>query len=288
MTRRWAALLSLFTVATFWGMSFTLVKNILNAIPPEWFILWRFLLAGVILIAFALHRKALPRRSLLPGLLLGILVFAGYWAQTRGLMLISPSRSALLTGLYVVMVPFCDRLLYRTKITWCGWTGSLLALAGTMALVGGIQSGLTWGDALTIACALIFAVHVVLTAAWTREHPALALAAIQVLAVAVLAAPATAFVTPTRYTTSVICVILFTAVFMTAGAFFLMMWSQAEVTATEAVVVLAFEPVAASLTSIFWDHEPVTAHLILGGALIIIAMVVSQARSATALRPIAE
>jgi hypothetical protein len=44
-------------------------------------------------------------------------------------------------------------------------------------------------------------------------------------------------------------VIVFTAVVTTALAFVALMWGQARVTA-EAAVMLAFEPVSASLTSI--------------------------------------
>jgi drug/metabolite transporter (DMT)-like permease len=48
------------------------------------------------------------------------------------------------------------------------------------------------------------------------------------------------------------------------------------VTATEAVVLLAFEPVAASITSIVWDHEAITLPFLGGAALILTAMVLSQ------------
>src|SRR5207237_4774848 len=114
---RWIAIATIFLIAGAWGSSFTLIKNVLAHIAPEPFIFWRFTLAGAILLLIAIVRRGLTRDALLPGLLLGALVFSGYWAQTRGLLFITPSRSAFLTGLYVVMVPFCTRLLPRTRVS---------------------------------------------------------------------------------------------------------------------------------------------------------------------------
>ena len=59
-------------------------------------------------------------------------------------------------------------------------------------------------------------------------------------------------------------------------AFVALMWGQARVTATEAAVILAFEPVAASITSIVFGREPVTALFVTGAALILMAIVLSQ------------
>jgi len=77
-------------------------------------------------------------------------------------------------------------------------------------------------------------------------------------------------------TREIVIVILFTAIVTTALAFAALMWGQAHVSATEAAVILAFEPVAASLTSIIWDHEPMTRAFVMGALLILTAMIVSQ------------
>ena len=73
-------------------------------------------------------------------------------------------------------------------------------------------------------------------------------------------------------TAQVVIVIVFTAVVTTALAFVALMWGQARVTATEAAVMLAFEPVSASLTSVLVGREPLTLTLVAGGALILAAM----------------
>jgi drug/metabolite transporter (DMT)-like permease len=201
-----------------------------------------------------------------------MLVFIGYWAQTRGLMFISPSRSALLTGLYVVMVPFAD----RKRVTASAWIASILALCGTALLIGGFDARPTLGDALTVFGAACFALHIVLTAKYSTSQSSIALAAVQVLVVGLAAAPISLFAPRTPLTRPVVLVILFTAIVTTALAFVALMWGQSHVTATEGAIILAFEPVAAALTSILFYGEPVTFGVVVGGTLILAGMVGSQ------------
>ena len=276
MKKHRLAVAALFLVALAWGATFTLVKNVLTRIAPEPFIFLRFTTAGLVLLVIALATRKLTRAAIRPGIILGALVFAGYWCQTRGLMTISPSRSAFLTGLYIVMVPFCDRLLFAKSIAARAWLGSVLAAAGTTLLIGGIDARAGFGDILTIAGDVCFAMHVVLSSRYTAVTSALGLAAVQVLVVGLAAAPPSLFVPRPRMTTPVIAVILFTAIVTTALAFVALMWGQSRVTATEAAVILAFEPMAASITSIVFEHEPLTAGFVAGAATILAAMVLSQ------------
>jgi drug/metabolite transporter (DMT)-like permease len=284
----WLAIAALFFVASAWGATFTLVKNALAQIAPEPFIVLRFLLASAILLLLALALRQLPRAAIAPGVILGLVLFGAYWGQTRGLLTISPSRSAFLTGLYVVLVPFADRALYKTRIPFAAWIGSALALVGTALLIGGFAARPALGDLLTIGCAVCSALHVVLSAKYSVSVPALGLAAVQVLAVGVAAIPAAAFAPRVVWSREVAFAIVFTAIVTTALAFVALMWGQARVTATEAAVILAFEPVAASITSIVLAHEPVTPLFLTGAALILTAIVLSQLPESPRRDPLAQ
>jgi drug/metabolite transporter (DMT)-like permease len=281
----WLAALVLLATASAWGSTFTLVKDILSKIEPEPFIFYRFTLAGIILVALAATRRNLSRRLLMPGLALGFLVFSGYWLQTEGLILISPSRSAFLTSLYVVLVPFCDRLIVGTRVTAYAWMASLLAVLGTAVMIGGFDGRPTTGDLLTLACAVMFSIHVVLTTRYTARHSSMGLAAIQVLFVGILAAPFSFAARQPHFTSEVTWVIVFTAIVTTALAFAALMWGQSRVTATQAAVILSFEPVAAAITSMAWYHEPMTKAFLGGAGLILAAMVISQLPERKTTRP---
>ena len=287
MKRHWLAIAVLFVVATSWGATFTLIKHILASIAPEPFIFWRFTIAGMVLLFPAIALRAIPRSVLLPGVVLGALVFVGYWCQTRGLLSISPSRSALLTGTYVVMVPFCDRFLYRARIPTAAWIGSALAVIGTALLIGGIGAGPQLGDVLTLICAVCFAFHVVLSAKYSVSASAIGLAAVQLLFVGIAAAAPTIIAPRRPMSREVVIVIVLTAIVTTALAFVGLMWGQAQVTATEAAVMLAFEPLAAAVTSVAFYGEPLTASLVAGAALIVAAMIVTQLPASPRRDPIA-
>lgn len=287
MKKHWLAILVLFTVASLWGMTFTLIKQILAKIAPEPFMFWRFLIAGVVLLIPAIATRSLPRAVLGPGAQLGFLVFVGYWCQTRGLLSISPSRSALLTGIYVVMVPFCDRFVYRARIPAAAWAGAALAMVGTATLIGGFDARPQLGDVLTLFCAVCFSIHVVLSAKYSVHASALGLAAVQVLCVGIFSAAPSALAPRPQPSRDVVVVVLFTAIVTTALAFVGLMWSQAQVTATEAAVMLAFEPLAASVTSVAYYGEPLTASFAIGALLIVAAMIVTQLPASPRRDPIA-
>lgn len=275
MRRHWLAVLALLVTASAWGATFVLVKSVIARIAPEPFIFWRFTIAGLILVIVAFARRRLTRAMLVPGMILGAFVFAGYWAQTRGLMTISPSRSAFLTGLYVVIVPFFERDSGRKHVY--KWIAAILAVIGTTLLIGHIRGGsIALGDWLTIGCAVIFALHVVYSSRWSTRETSTGLAAVQVLFVGLAAAPLALVSKPTQWTPSIVAAILFTAIVTTALAFAALMWGQARVSATEAAVILSFEPVAAAITSIVFYGEPLTAAFLVGALFILAAMVISQ------------
>jgi drug/metabolite transporter (DMT)-like permease len=276
MTRKWLAVVAVFATAAAWGASFTLVKDLVARMAPEPFIFWRFTIAGTILLFAA--RRHLTRALLVPGLVLGLFVFAGYLAQTHGLRFISASRSAFLTGLYVVMVPFFQwRSAGRPRVHV--WIASVLAVIGTTVLIGaGFDAAPTFGDLLTLFCAVIFAMHVVYSARWSTSESSAALAGVQVLFVGLAAGPLVFFARPTPWDARLIAIILVTAVVTTAIAFAALMWAQAQVSATEAAVILSFEPVAAAITAYAFEGEPLTGSFAIGAAMILAAMVLSQMR----------
>jgi drug/metabolite transporter (DMT)-like permease len=279
------AAFAILVVACAWGSTFALIKNVLRSIAPEPFIAIRFLIAGAFLCTIAFYRRSLTAAALAPSALLGTLVFIGYWAQTRGLLFISPSRSAFLTGLYVVMVPFADRLVRGNRPPLTAWIASVLAVLGTSWLIGGFDTRPSIGDVLTLVCAVCFALHVVYTADYTARHSAIGLAAIQVLIVGVEATPASFIAPRIALTREVVVVVLFTAIVTTALAFVALMWGQARVTATEAAVILSFEPVAASITSVAFYGEPLTHGIVVGGLLILAAMMIATGGADAFVRP---
>jgi drug/metabolite transporter (DMT)-like permease len=268
---------ALLFAAAAWGATFVIVKAAIHRVEPELFLAVRFLIGGLILLLVAGMRRELDAQTLRDGTILGIALWAGYWMQTRGLLTITPARSAFLTSLAVVLAPVVDHLLFGNRIGGRKGFGALLAFGGALILTDGWRAQPSIGDLLTVGAAVAFAVHLVLTSRYAPRRPAVGLAAVQVLAVAAASAPmavrqpAAALSEP-----YVIYAILLTAVLTTALAMLLMVWAQARLSATEAAILLSFEPVAAAATSIAVEGETLSVALLAGGALILAAMLLSQ------------
>jgi drug/metabolite transporter (DMT)-like permease len=270
-----AILLLLFN-AFIWGGTFVVVRDGIASVSPELFLLLRFSLASVVLLPFALASRRLDRRAIVSGAILGVFLFLGFWLQTRGLLTTSPLRSAFLTALSVVFVPALDLILRGTRIGSKAIAAALLALLGTLVLAGGFEARFTFGDLLTVLCSLAFAIYIVIAAQRSRESSPVAITFVQIVVVAILSAPLAATVNTGPIDRPAVVAILLTALLATAAAFFILMWAQARASALEVAIILSLEPVAAAVVSYLTADEPITAHAIVGGTLIVAATILCQ------------
>src|SRR5260221_1359394 len=104
MTRRQADL-ALLVATALWGTSFVAVKSALADATPFAFLTVRF---GIAALALAPGTRLRPRpagRELWGGALLGALVAVGFIAQTAGLVITTPSRSAFIVAVSSVLAP---------------------------------------------------------------------------------------------------------------------------------------------------------------------------------------
>lgn len=101
--------LALVAVTILWGATFVVVKNAIEQASTLVFLAMRFSLASAALLLMfrsRLRPRGSLRVSLQGGLLAGFFLMLGYFFQTLGLRYTTPSRSAFLTGLTAVLVPF--------------------------------------------------------------------------------------------------------------------------------------------------------------------------------------
>ncbi len=93
---------------------------------------------------------------------LGAVMFAATALQQLGLT-IDPSaaKSGFITALYIVIVPILGLIFFRRRVGAQMWLGVALSLVGLALLC--VKDGFTIGagDLVTLACAVMFAVHIV-------------------------------------------------------------------------------------------------------------------------------
>jgi drug/metabolite transporter (DMT)-like permease len=278
----------LLVVTTFiWGSTFVIVKGALLDASPFPFLAIRFTLAGL-LMWLVMGRGRIDRQALVPSLVLGILLFAGYAFQTWGLTSTTPSKSAFITGFSVILVPLIS-LFHGYRLHAANLGGAGLGLLGLYFLV--LPSGLNAvnrGDLLTLFGAISFAVHIVLVGAYTRRFSVQHLAPGQILVVGIIATLAVpigpAWVV--HWTSRLVFALAVTAIFATGFAFGIQVWAQQYTPPAYTALIFALEPVFAALTSRLVTGEHLGGKVLFGSALILLGMVISEMWGGAAPAPV--
>lgn len=274
------ALGALLAVAVAWGSSFPLSKLVLDEVSSVDFLAVRFLIAGAVcLVIFGRQMRALSRRQRRIGFSLGLLYGVGQVLQVTGLEMVPASTSAFITDLYVVATPICAAVLIKTRIEIRVWVGCGLATVGLGLLTLNDSLSIGFGETLTIIAAVLFALHIV----WLGEHvtasTALGLTGYQMLGSAVLplviAAPSGISVPHSGTGWSAL---LFTALISGVLAIAVQSWSQAILPASRAALVMSTEPVWATGFAILLLSEAITWRIVVGGAIMLAAMVIVEWR----------
>ncbi len=271
---------ALFFNTILWGTTFSLVKETLSDLSPFLFLALRFSLAAAAL-ALLLRRPGAARwtrGSAAAGCLCGVFLFTGYALQTLGLRLTSAPKSAFLTGLTSVMVPFVGALVYKTRPQVSEIAGLLVATGGLalMTLEGTVGS-ISRGDLLTILCAIAFAAQIVTVGHFSPQMSFELLSFTQVAAAALLACSMFWWIETPKLALRplVACAILITGLLATALAFTIQSWAFRYTTASRAALIYLLEPVFAWLTSYVWAGAGLSgraaagAGLILGGVMMV-------------------
>jgi drug/metabolite transporter (DMT)-like permease len=260
-----------------WGSTFFLIKDLLDRVPTLDFLAVRFTIAGVVMFAVA-HRAvlALDRAVLRRAVLVGGIYGVAQILQTAGLAHTAASVSGFITGMYVVCTPLLAAVLLRTRITGLTWGAVLLATAGLGVLtLDGFSVG--YGEALTFVAAVLYALHIVSLGAWSTARDALGMSVVQLIVIAVICLAATApdgVVLPDR--PGDWAAIVYMALVAGALALVAQTWAQSQLAPTRTAIIMSMEPVFAALFAVLLGGEGLTARMLVGGALVLTAMLVVE------------
>ncbi len=283
--------LLLLGVVAVWGVTFVLVKDALNDASPLLFNLLRMTLASIALVIINhRHLRNITRQALISGLIVGLFLAAGYQFQTAGLARTTAAKSAFITGLVVVFVPLFTifpilRPANAHAPRWTTAIGALLAFSGLLFLT--TPTGTTWqnlfssiglGDLLTLICAIAFAGHLLSLAHTSHKVPTAQLATLQIGTAAVIMAITLPLGGKPHLTITLRLLIALgiTSLVATAAAFTIQSWAQQHLPPTHTALLLTLEPVFAALTSVLFLHEHLGQRALIGAALILTGIAVTE------------
>jgi drug/metabolite transporter (DMT)-like permease len=296
-------LIALFCVAVIWGATFVWQKQALVASTSRLgpgsetsaaalFIGLRFAAATLIVLAISrTSRTALrsgSRAAWSAGLWLGFLLLVGFALQMRGLADVTPAVSAFLTSLYVLFTAVMSATKSRGGLRASIAIGAVLATLGAGVVRGRPELRFTLGEWVTVASALVFAVHILATDRLTRI-------------VAPMMVTVTSFVVVAAGNVALLCVcaavdggptwnglsdvlgarefvvpLVLTTILATVIALSLMNIFQRDIDPVRAAILYAFEPIFAMCFGLASGLDTLTPWLWAGGALILAGNLIAE------------
>ena len=289
---RTRAYLLMLAVVAVWGATFVVVKDALADASPLAFNLTRMTLAfAVLAAAYHRHWHRIGRRELAAGAVIGFFLAMGYQFQTAGLARTTPSKSALITGLVVVLVPLFSSLRALRPVgghapRWNAYAGAAMAFAGILLLtVPAARDGaaldfssVNMGDVLSFGYAIGFAFHCLALGRLSPRFDFQQLALLQIGFCAVFMALSMPLLErPHLHLTARLGVALAVAALLaTAAAFSVQSWVQSVLPATHTALILTMEPVFAVLTAILFYGERLNGRAAAGAALVLCGIAVTE------------
>jgi drug/metabolite transporter (DMT)-like permease len=271
----------LLTVALAWGLTFLMVQDAIADVPVYAFLFWRFFISAILMFIIAYkHLPAINFDVIRYGVILGSVLFAGFATQTFGLLHVKSSIVAFITGFNVILVPFLAYVLFKHHISKKIFISSSVALVGLYFLT--MSGSLTFGsgEVLVLICALMFALHIVLTGQYSNKANVYLVVLFQFITITVLSLifslglEDVTFDIEPNYT--FVKAVLITAVFATVYAFLIQTYMQRYTSAAKVAIIFTMEPVSAAFFGVYIGNELLTANQIWGAFLIICATMLSE------------
>ena len=274
------AQLSMVITTMIWGITFVMVKDALNDAPPYMFASLRFGIA--FLLGFIYVNKGIKDISdteMLGGLLCGFCLFVGYAFQNFGLMETTPSKSAFITSVSVILVPIILVLFKIKKVNPRIWVAVILAIIGLYILLNPTGGGINVGDMLTFGCAISFVVHVIMQHKYLSKGASISkLFLIQIMFVTLFSCISVFLFEDISIHISqrLIIALLVTGILATFVAIMFMVWAQTILGPNQTAVLLSLEPVFAALFSTFFAGEILGIYGWVGGMIVVLGVISSE------------
>lgn len=277
---RWLGYTVLTCITLVWGTTFTVTKSAMAAVPPLYFLAWRFSFAAVGLLLLNLRSlSSITNSEWQGGLTVGLTMAVGFIAQTVGLVYSTASKGGFITGLAVVLVPLLGALFFRRRPSLWVWGAALVAAVGlgllSLEFDGGLR--LNQGDIWLLACAFSFAFYILFLGIYAPRCRVLVLSFIQVVFVAIVCwLAALALEQPVAIGGTVWLGLAYLALFATVLTTVGQAWGQRMISPERAALVFTLEPVFAAIFAMLLLGERLPPQGVAGSALIMVGIVTAE------------
>ena len=273
--------------AAIWGFAFVAQREGMETMGPFLFSGVRFLIGVVALSPVVWYLSKKPQQShkaevsakklILAGTVAGLLLFGGISFQQGGLQYTTAGKAGFITGLYIFFVPLIG--LFLGQRTGSGtWLGATIALFGLYLLSIKEDFTIAEGDLLQLICAVFFAAHVLVIGYLAKRMDTLKLALVQYLVCGVISLLIAIAIEMISWDMIVATAIplLYAGIMSTGIAYTLQVVAQQHAHSSHAAIILSLEGAFAVLGGWLLLDEHLPARGLLGCALMLTGMFLSQ------------
>jgi len=224
------------------------------------------------------HKAEVSAKKLIfAGTVAGLLLFGGISCQQVGLQYTTAGKAGFITGLYIFFVPLIG--LFLGQRTGSGtWLGATIALFGLYLLSIQEDFSIAEGDLLQLICAVFFAAHVLVIGYLAKRMDTLKLALVQYLVcgfISLFIAIAIEMISWDMIVATTIP-LLYAGIMSTGIAYTLQVVAQQHAHSSHAAIILSLEGAFAVLGGWLLLDEHLPARGLLGCALMLTGMFLSQ------------
>lgn len=274
-----------------WGGAYVVTKAGLDAVPPMWLALLRYVVASVLLVPLALARgglarlpRPIPWRTLVLMALSGVGLY--YVLFNLGISYTTASQSALIQSSIPVVTAIMAVLWLGERLSAQRVAGIVLAVAGVALIVArtpasGTGSNPALGNALTIASVFSWGVYTMFAKRIANADPLAVTTLVSVIGTVMLIPAAlveTTDISLASISTKGWLAVAFLGVFPSAVAYLLFNRALRDIDASVVGTLMNLTPVIGVLSGVIVLGETVTTTAIAGGVIVLAGVFVSMRR----------
>jgi drug/metabolite transporter (DMT)-like permease len=273
----------IFLTAIVWGLGFPFASLALaSGYSPINIIFFRFLISSVVLtVLFYKHLFKLKKVTLLIAPFIGTIIFTGFYFQITGQSLTSIANTAFITQMNIVIIPILWALIKKERIRNKTIITTLVAILGLyfLSVFGKGFSRLNLGDLLVFIGALLISLRIIFGSLLQSKYHSdpVNLTIISAYTITVISGVLTLFIGDVpAITLSNFWPLIFLGIVNSAIGYLIQMHALDHLKPETMSLILSFESVIGSVASIFILQEVLTLNIILGGSLILFAILYSN------------
>lgn len=272
------AYVELLITAFSWSLSTVLLKMYIDSVPPFHLLMGRFIVGFIFIFAMKPDVvKSITKQELKTGIPLGFIVFLSYTFGVVCLKYTSASKSSFLVSLSVLFIPIIEGIIRKRMPSKYTVISVFISLVG-LRLISGINgTGFNFGDGLAILSAVSYSAYILMMDRNGKDIDDMVLTFIQLGVVSVCCIIAVVLFEgfSMEYIKIALIPILIIGVLCTGIATLCQTRAQ-KVVSTESVgILLLGEPLFTLVMAFFILKETILLNGILGGALILISLVLA-------------